>query len=149
MIGTGGVNFKAIKTIVSIVGHHLGLQVLVPPIMEPITGEADRHKFRPDKNWPKDRICKLIESTARACVSHPDAVRLEESDCGDQSTMIEVTVSRSERQELVFRLREAFETIFDAVGKRNGRIIMVALMTDQDPGQPDTAAGRNVGEIQR
>jgi predicted RNA-binding protein YlqC (UPF0109 family) len=152
IIGSGAENFKALGIIAAALGARAGLHVSVPPIREPVVGEPDRYKFSPQPDWPKERIVKLLTDLARAAFADSSAVEVKLfDDDASVSTTIELWVARNERGALVFGVGAALRTLFDAIGKANGRLIfldVVAKKESEGP-QPGTAAGRFTKEVER
>lgn len=145
LIGEGAVNYKALVVVATALGARAGLRVSVPPIREPVVGEPDRYKFSPTPDWPKEKIVKLLTDTARATFADPDAVEVKLFD--DESTVsttVELWVARNERSALVFALGAALRTLFDAIGKANGRLIYLDVVAKKDieGPQPTSADGR-------
>jgi predicted RNA-binding protein YlqC (UPF0109 family) len=152
LIGSGAATYNALVTVATALGARAGLRVSIPPIREPDVGEPARYKFTPQEQWPKERIVTLLTDTARAAFADPDAIEVKLfDDDASVSTTIELWVARNERGALVFALGAALRTLFDAIGKANGRLIfldVVAKKESEGP-QPGTASGRFTKELER
>jgi predicted RNA-binding protein YlqC (UPF0109 family) len=152
LIGSGAETFRALGIIAAAMGARAGLRVSIPPIREPVVGEPDRYKFAPQKQWPKERIVALLTDVARAAFADSGAVEVKLfDDDASVSTTIELWVARNERGALVFALGAALRTLFDAIGKANGRILYLDVIAKKEieATQPGTAAGRFTKEVQR
>jgi predicted RNA-binding protein YlqC (UPF0109 family) len=152
LIGSGAATYNALVTVAAALGARAGLRVSVPPIREPVVGEPGRYKFAPQEQWPKERIVKLLTDITRAAFADSGAVegKLFDDDASG-STTIELWVARNERGALVFALGAALRTLFDAIGKSNGRIIYLDVIAKKEieGPQPWTASGRFTKEVER
>jgi len=148
LIGSGAVNYRSLVAIGKALGQRAGFRVSIPKIKEPVVGEPDRYKFEADPQWPKDKIVKLLQDTAQAIFAGASEVSLCDDNSTDSTTM-EVWVARSEAT-LAFAMNSSIATVFDAIGRKNGRLIYVDVVpkkrTEDEPPQPKTAAGRYAGE---
>ena len=152
LIGEGASNYKALVTMATALGGRAGMRVSVPPIREPVIGERDRYKFTPNPEWPRTRIMDLLSDTARAVFADPDAIEIKPfDDDGTVSTTVELWVARNERTTLVHPVGEALRTLFDAIGKANGRLIYLDVIPKKEVEgpQPATAGGRFTKEVRR
>lgn len=150
LIGEGAGNYKAIVAIATAIGARRGFRVNVPPIKEPIIGEASRYRFTPNPDWPRKRILGLLRETLEAVFAHPERLRLsEDDDNSNHITTIEAFVSRTEKVEIIDALSPAIRRVFDAIGKAHGRLLAVDVVQDSDPEQPETADGRNMKQLKR
>jgi len=150
LIGEGAANYKALVLLAVALGARAGLRVSIPPIREPVVGKPDRYKFAPNESWPKEKIIKLLLDVARGTFSDPDAVEAKVfDDDSTVSTTVELWVARNERLALVTGFGSALRTLFDAIGKANGRLLYLDVVAkkDVDGRQPATAAGRFAGEL--
>ena len=148
LIGSGGQNYWALSTIASAIGARRKIRVKVPPIREPVVGEPARFEFKADPNWPRARILALLDETLAATFFHPVASNVDDDE-EFFTTTVEVTMDRRERMGWVDRFGNALAIIFDAIGRTNGRVLMIDFIVDAEPAQPESAAGRNMPEIER
>jgi predicted RNA-binding protein YlqC (UPF0109 family) len=152
LIGTGCVNYRSIRAIMLAVCARRGYSVTVPKIREPVTGVPEQYKFTANPRWPSTELLALLTDTVRGCVEQPESVRLEpHHDDENVTTTVEVFVSRTENKDVLRALGPAIKTVFDAIGRTNGRLLNVALIPDAEPSQeqPASARGRYTGEVER
>lgn len=145
LIGEGGANYNALVALMSTIGARYGIRVNIAPIKEPVVGESERYRFHSNPNWPKQNIMGLIKQISRCAFSYPDQIEVVAHDDAETlSTTIEVMVARNETEATVRVLQRAYNVLFDAIGKSNGRILYVDIVPQQDaePAQPSSASGR-------
>jgi len=154
LIGSFANNYRAITTTMLWIGARQGFRVTIPPIREPVTGNADeRYTFAANPEWPKVRLMALIHETAHALFDEPISFKVHDDD-ENYTTTVEIFVSRLQKPGLLVAIGPALETLFDAIGRKNGRILSVCLVPDLAPEQPAvrqpvSARGRFTGEIKR
>lgn len=148
LIGGRGATFNAFKGVMLGVARRRNVPLNLPRILEPAPGAQDEYTFKRNANWPRQKIVGLISECAKGIfvveprVDHADEQR-------SSSSIVTVHVSRSESFSMVGLMQEAFQVLFDAIARANGRELVVVIMSDladqPDPPQPVTSAGRFVG----
>jgi len=130
LIGTAGVRINAMKTIVS--AFALRHQRKVDLVLEKPPGveSADRPKFKADPNWRSDAVLKLCQESLAALFASP-TVGVE--DRGDTTILTAQIGAQEVLADLSYEIGDAFDTIFQAIGKAHGRnTICVELNVDSN-----------------
>lgn len=149
LIGEAGRNYRAIASMMSLIGGRARHRIHIPPIKEPVVGVHERYQFCPDLHWPKEDLRSLLCRVARAMFEHPEAVRVEMEDIeATLSTNVQILVAKTEATAMVKAAQDCLTVLWDAIGKANGRL----LYLDVVPGvelelQPPKSDGRFAGEV--
>lgn len=143
IIGPGGAHFRAFKMLAAIMGERQGVKVLLGRMDAPLDSRpADSYRkveFRVD--WDADKVRGLLERAASS--SLPLGATVTAVDVDDVTSVLTIQHSPRERSELVTALVEASQTLFNAIGKANGRMLYVTAEAEAlETPQPDSADGR-------
>jgi predicted RNA-binding protein YlqC (UPF0109 family) len=158
LIGEGGKNYQALRTLMQAAGARRGLSVTLARFMEPVTGQPERHSATMTENpdWPREKLIRLLRDTLDAVFEFSDRIEVAEyPEATAAMTTFEVYISPLEKPDLYDLLKEPLWRIFDAIGRRHGRVLNVTVATakvtrpESMERQPKTAAGRFSGEVGR
>jgi len=152
IIGEKGAHFRALESLCLCAGLKHGVAINLAPIAEPKGGRPDRYeKFKARDDWRYSEILSLLERAAKMIFKSEEAISLTTTDEDEHLTIVTVNVARRESYEVIVAGSLALRTLFNAVGKANGRTIFVqvAAANDTDPPQPKSAAGRFSRELRR
>ena len=154
IIGKAGSHHKALLRIARAIGERERLRVYVEVSAPRMTHQQIERRehwgFEPDPNWPRKGITRLLAQTCRMVFG--DCMELESTDDeGQNKTMFAVSVSAHEPLELVLAMVSDLNTLFNAIGKRNGRLLQIDVTPKLEPEkkQPKSAAGRFAREVER
>ena len=138
IIGPGGANFVALKHLVAAMGHKFGFRFQLGRVENsdgPV--EYDRYgKTKLGNDWHESKVRDLFERAVMACLIEPATVAIDDVD--EKSSVLRVAHSVREPAADLRRVTNALQTIFNAVGKANGRQLYVSAEAEQ----PATANGR-------
>ncbi len=154
IIGKGGAHFKALTRIVQAIGSKNKLLIRLNAIEAERLEDSDAPStwgFKPDRNWDRAGIKRLLLETCRMVFRNGDCIQVIERDDNAQTlTMFFVSVARNEPMELCLEMTNDLNTLFNAIGKRRGRLLQVGVIPEQEPEtpQPKSAAGRFAREVE-
>lgn len=113
-------------------------------------------RFQGSDDWPKEKITKIVELTSMSVFKNEIAVEVEVLDMKNFTSAYTIHVDRREESDIVRVIQPAFTALFNAIGRINGRVLIVEIVADKvvaKPGktefQPLTADGRNCKTIRR
>lgn len=152
IIGEKGAHFKSLRAICGAVGHKFKVDIELPPLPESRTKRADRYeKFQGRDDWKKEKITDLIRRAAVLVFRHEEAVEVSVADLPDFISTYTVSVATAEPALLVEAMSAALKILFNAVGKANGRTLIVEVVPSNmaDPPQPAASDGRSAKETRR
>ena len=143
IIGPKGAHFIALKTLASLMGQRAGMRVMLGRMDAPVEGApCDSYKkveFRQD--WDAEKVRAMLERAACSSLTFPANVTV--SDADKVTSVLTIYHSPREPSALVSALVEAFQVLFNAIGKANGRMLYVSAEAEVvEPPQPATADGR-------
>lgn len=155
VIGEAGSHFKALSKICLSFSAKLGKHCELLPMEEPdedvVPSRYGRFKGRDD--WPKEKISQLVERVARNVFKHEDAIEVTVKDEEHFVSVFTVKVARTEDSDVVNLMSDAYKPIFNAIGRMNGRVLIVDVVAGKSAAkpekQPSTADGRFAREIRR
>src|SRR6266550_4699768 len=153
IIGKGGAHHKALARILSCIGQKNKVLVKLEAIQAERlkVSEASMWGFKSDQNWDKVGIRRLLLETCRMVFRDGDCIQIADRDDDAQmQTLFFVSVARNEPMELCLAMTNDLNTIFNAIGKRRGRLLQVGVVPELEPEtpQPKSAAGRFAKELQ-
>ncbi len=127
VVGERGSHIRALDTISAAIGAKNGVNIRTQ-LLEPEVGLPERyHKFKPAENWNTEAVTKLADDICASVFVSPYAVKV--NDGADFTSTIEIQIDRSENKTLVDTIQKAMQVVFNAVGKANGRILFVDVVT--------------------
>jgi predicted RNA-binding protein YlqC (UPF0109 family) len=135
VIGTDGKTFKALKVLVGHIGRNLGLQISLDRVGTSVDGPIDRYgKFKWKREWDRERIlglcldvCKLLNRGSEDPVVDESS---EEKEDGSATTIIKIILHGADGATRRAELQDAMFTIFNAIGRKNGRLLSVAFVSE-------------------
>lgn len=143
IIGPKGAHFLALKIIVAAVGASCTKRVLLGRMEPPLDGKGpdSYNKLVFKKDWNEAKVREILERTVASIFTYPSSVTVKDVD--EVTSVLCVTISSRERADLVAQVSDALQTLFNAVGKANGRIVLVDVVAETpEPAQPGSADGR-------
>jgi|SRR6266571_3947972 len=153
IIGKGGAHHKALARIVHAIGQKnkmlIKLEAIQAERLEVF--EASMWGFKPNRNWDKAGIKRLLLEACRMVFRNGDCVQVVGQDDDPQhQTMFFVSVARNEPMELVLEMTNDLNTLFNAIGKRRGRLLQVGVVAEleSETPQPKSASGRFAREVE-
>lgn len=153
IIGERGAHFKALQHVCLAVSHKHKTAIELAPVAEPESGRADRYqKFAAKENWREKEVLSLLTRTVRMIFRHESVIDIETKNMPGAITVFTVRIARAEDGDIVQIMQAALKTIFNAVGKANGRTLYVELIAEKSheaERQPKSAGGRYCKEVRR
>lgn len=145
ILGRKALQWKALQAITRGLKHDHGSYSI--KLLEPTVGEPEKFQiFEPRENWNKVAIFSILSRLLDQLFGRAVIVCNESED----QTVWDVSVELKEQPVRVEVLGEAIQILWNAMGKANGRILIVNVRREMEsePSQPRTAAGRFVGETE-
>lgn len=123
LVGQNGRHYTAMAKIMEALSRRVGLQIVLS-LQEPHTGvKGDPRKFVSNPKWKPDETRALLKETVASLFQE----RCQISEHHDTKTSIfQITPHRIDKPRFSADLEEALKEIFDAIGKTNGRTIIIA-----------------------
>jgi len=151
IIGEKGAHFRSLQAICMCASLKHGFEINLEWLPEP-QGWPDRYqKFKARHDWGQAKILSLIKRTTKLIFRAEDAICVKMVDHNAATTVITIQVARKETRQVLELAGFALRTLFNAVGKANGRTLFVEVVASNssDPPQPKSAAGRFSRELRR
>lgn len=123
VVGQGGRNVGALWTIIRAMARRRNERI-IPALLEPQVGKASGNRgFTHDPDWTPEFTRKLLVQTVNEVLEHP--WKLKETH-RESATIFQVTPDNRELATYEGELSDAFAMIFEAIGKRLGRHVLIA-----------------------
>ncbi len=120
--GSKGAHIKALNALAMMIGAKHGMNIRIQ-LVEPEVGRIDSHlPFEPNPVWNSAEVLQLLASLCDAVFRHPVEIETDEEGI---TTTIAVIVNERESMPLVMAANDAILVMFNAIGKANGRNIIV------------------------
>lgn len=130
IIGKGGAHSQALSTIIAAIAAKTGEQIRLS-IVEPAVGVKDRYpSFAPNFSWNAAPAMTLLSDICDATLPGKSTIR--NLDSVNMATVLEVRVDPRVRFDILRGLQSALNTLFNAIGKANGRLLTVELLTPSE-----------------
>jgi predicted RNA-binding protein YlqC (UPF0109 family) len=133
VIGGQGAHRIAMCSLVELIGQRYSTELRLEN-MEPELGQVERFKpFQPAK-WDKETrqsVIQLLKDICQAVFMYETRVEITDSDKTPNS-YFQVIVSRQENMQRAAKVSEALKVLFNAIGKRHGRILLIDLVSDAE-----------------
>lgn len=121
LIGSKGGHIAAMNTLMRAVGKKCGVRIVLS-LKEPTIGvKRPPQAFVPNPNWKPERTLKLLQSIVSAAIP----VRFRIGQHHDETNSV-FEIKPIDGKPIDADVFSALETIFDAVGKANGRTVIIA-----------------------
>lgn len=138
VIGGGGLHHRALDTIVAAVGVKNAVNMRLH-VLEPDVGRPERfEKFEASHNWNAEPVVRLLRDICAAVFITQAEVSAR--DVADATTNLEVILSGKEPRKIIEPIGKALSALFNAIGKANGRIVMVDVAVEGEAPAPDLGA---------
>lgn len=125
LIGERGASFRALSTLVAALAGADGYRAVLQPIAEPTAGEPEKFtRFVHNPGWDRECITRLLELLCNRIFEGRAAIEARDA-CNQTIYVVRVPVD--EMPECVRAIGSALHVIFNAIGKSNGRLIMVGV----------------------
>jgi predicted RNA-binding protein YlqC (UPF0109 family) len=129
-VGERGSHIQALDRVVAAVGNKSGVNMRAQ-LIEPEVGEKSQYgRFKPATNWNREGILKLLTDIGNAVFLGKTSVRLHEAGGTDITSSVELHVERTENRQLVEVVAGALKILFNAIGKANGRLLFLDVVSD-------------------
>jgi len=128
IIGKKGAHWHALFNLVEQIGlrHSIRLRL---ECREPEPGEIQHFPpFQPAPQWDSRPVVQLVRDIVQAVFAYPADVWLTDS-AHSPTSVIQVVVRDQENRSVVDRVAESLKVLFNAVGKRHGRILLLEVIT--------------------
>ena len=160
VIGEHGAHFKALENILLAISYKAKQVFELLPMQEPDASVVPIRygRFHGQDDWPAHKVKKLIEDTAMAVFRNESAVVVEVREMKNFVSAFTINVDRREEADVIKIVQPAFTTLFNAIGRVNGRVLIVEIVPDKSvakgkPGreerQPLTSDGRFCRTVKR
>jgi predicted RNA-binding protein YlqC (UPF0109 family) len=126
-VGERGSHVRALEMIAAAIGAKAGANIRTQ-LLEPEVGLPERyHKFKPMESWNSAEVKAIAEQIAEHAFVAPATVTIHDGE--DFTSTLEIVVDRSENKNLASTMQQAMQVVFNAIGKANGRILVVDVVS--------------------
>jgi predicted RNA-binding protein YlqC (UPF0109 family) len=126
VLGKKGVHFRALTEIIKAIGDKYRIPLNVE-LLEPEVGQNERYlAFSGTDDWPAKEVKEVTQMVAGLCFSLPVTVELQ--DHPGFKTVVTIRLSEGESVKMSMGLQPHFGTLWNAMGKANGRYIYVDVV---------------------
>jgi predicted RNA-binding protein YlqC (UPF0109 family) len=128
VLGGQGKHRHALYNLVEQVGLRHSTELRLENV-EPEVGDVERFKpFQAAVRWDSKPIVQLMRDICKSVFLYETHVSLTDSQHSATSN-IQVVVSNEERMQTAVRMSESLKVLFNAIGKRHGRILLVDVVS--------------------
>jgi predicted RNA-binding protein YlqC (UPF0109 family) len=139
VIGEHGTHFKALQNIVLAISYKRRTVFELLPMQEPDAGVVPIRygRFKGQDDWPKQQITELVTESVKAVFKNESAIDIEVRDMTNFCSAYTIKVDRREDADVVKIVQGAMTTLFNAIGRINGRVLIVEIVADKVASKPD------------
>jgi predicted RNA-binding protein YlqC (UPF0109 family) len=136
VIGKHGAHRNALFNLVEYIGLRYSTELRMENV-EPQTGEVERFApFVPSRTWDSGQkvhgpIVQLLRDFCQSVFAYETLVSITDSS-HTPTSRLQVIVSDQEQMQRTVRIAEALKVLFNAVGKKNGRILLVDVIAQSE-----------------
>jgi predicted RNA-binding protein YlqC (UPF0109 family) len=135
IIGDHGVIFKSLCKIAQAIAWNDRMRVAFSSVETPIVGEPRPYpKFEAREDWPRKELKTLLLRTAKMAFEHESQIWLDDEAVSDEETVVMIHVAKAEQPSTIERVGESLAYLFNAIGRRNGRMLTVVVIPDVPAG---------------
>jgi predicted RNA-binding protein YlqC (UPF0109 family) len=131
VIGKQGAHRNALFNLTEMIGQRYKAELRFENV-EPEAGEVERFKpFQAAGRWDSRPIVQLMKDCCQSIFQYETKVSITDSGHTPTSNL-QVVVSNQENMQYTARAAEILKVLFNAIGKRHGRILLVDLISDKE-----------------
>lgn len=133
VIGEHGAHFKALEKLCLAISYKTRQMFELLPMQEPEASVVPLRygRFHGRDDWPKQKITKLLSDMAESVFKNEIAVDITVSDMKNFVSAYTIRVDRREEADVIKIIQPAFTTLFNAIGRVNGRVLIVEIVADK------------------
>lgn len=148
ILGKGGRTFKALQTVLGLIGYRAKFPVRLNFLQSPIHGELSTFMppMTPAENWKSDELQALLVRVLKFLLAFPYKLEAIENEIEKTTTFVLTIDDREQLPLASVELVKSLSTIFNAIGNAKGRHVTIATEAPK-PGSKGivASAGLRVG----